>query len=313
MHFKTFGWIAALVLLAGSLLSPSAAQISGVPSPGVIRVRSNLVTVPVSVTDTTGKPNKELKSEDFRIEENGRPEPLAKMAEPGITPLNLVLLFDNSGSLNPRFQFELEAATRFLKKLIRPTDTVGVVAIGENPDVVHPLAPSVDRALESLRMLTPTRSMTAFFDSVIVAARLTRQSAGPEARRVGVALSDGEDNNSRHDMQDASRELQRADCLFYSINPGGESIRLNTISIKGQRAMTALAAETGGTAFLPKGPEELDAIFDRIGTELQAQYLLEYYSSDQRTDGAFRKITVRVPARSDLRIRARQGYYAPSE
>ena len=49
----------------------------------------------------------------------------------------------------------------------------------------------------------------------------------------------------------------------------------------------------------------------RIAAELQAQYLLGYYAPDERADGAFRRITVRVPKRPDLRVRARQGYYAP--
>ena len=54
----------------------------------------------------------------------------------------------------------------------------------------------------------------------------------------------------------------------------------------------------------------MTAIFARIGSELQAQYLLGYYSSDSRKDGNFRSIQVRIPKRAGLRVRARQGYYA---
>jgi Ca-activated chloride channel family protein len=105
--------------------------------------------------------------------------------------------------------------------------------------------------------------------------------------------------------------LQRADCLFYSINPSGPSIRLNKISIKGHDGMISLASTTGGAAFLPDGDAALDKVFRQIAAELQAQYLLGYYAPDERADGAFRRITVRVPKRPDLRVRARQGYYAP--
>jgi Ca-activated chloride channel family protein len=125
-------------------------------------------------------------------------------------------------------------------------------------------------------------------------------------------ISDGEDTLcEKFGRGDALRELQRADCLFYSINPSGSSIRLNVISAKAQDGMAMLASATGGAAFLPNSDEDLDKVFRQIAAELQAQYLLGYYSPDERTDGAFRRITVRVPKRPDLRVRARQGYYAP--
>jgi VWFA-related protein len=155
--------------------------------------------------------------------------------------------------------------------------------------------------------------MTAFFDSVVEAARLLRSTAPrPDARRVEVVLSDGEDNNSTHHrLDDALREIQRSDCIFYAINPCVSSINLNKISVRGQEAMQSLALETGGWVFMPNGLPDLEAIFTRIATELRFQYLLEYYSSNSRTDGAFRRIAVTVPGRPDFRIRARQGYYAP--
>ena len=125
-------------------------------------------------------------------------------------------------------------------------------------------------------------------------------------------LSDGEDTDSQRSvLADASRELQRADTLFYAINPSGPSIHLNKISMKGHNGMIRLADETGGMAFLPDRIDDLTKVFNQIAAELQAQYLLGYYSSNETNDGKYRRITVRVPKRSDLRIRARAGYYAP--
>jgi len=62
---------------------------------------------------------------------------------------------------------------------------------------------------------------------------------------------------------------------------------------------------------VPKEIGDLEAVFRQIAEELQAQYLLGYYSTDERADGGFRPITVRAPKRPDLRLRSRQGYYAP--
>jgi Ca-activated chloride channel family protein len=129
-----------------------------------------------------------------------------------------------------------------------------------------------------------------------------------------ITLSDGEDTNSeRYKLGDAVRELQRAECLFYSINPSGPSIYLNRISVKGQEGMFKLATETGGMAFLPDKIEDLPHVFAQITAELQAQYLLGYYSTNDTPDGKFRRIQVKIPRRPELRIRARNGYFAPKE
>jgi Ca-activated chloride channel family protein len=299
--------LSTLVLVRAS--TPAAQEPAGDPS-STIRVSTNLVMVPVSVTDRSGNVIRDLRAEDFHLEENGRRESVEKVVEPGETPLDLALLIDVSGSVAARFEFERQAAERFLTKAWRPGDRLSVFSIGPEPRLVQTKTSELSVALAQLRTLTGTRSSTAFFDAVVTAARFLRKSPAPDTRRVEVVLSDGEDNDSAEfRLSSALQEVQRSDCIFYSINPSGPSIHLNEVSLGGQAAMEALAHQTGGTAFVAEHAEELESMFDRIATELRAQYLLEYYSSDQRKDGAFRQIVVKVPARPDLRIRARQGYY----
>lgn len=312
----------ALVLQAGQQaqqprpgrapLPPAAAPATEqVPSP-VIRVSSNLVAVPVSVTDGSGNPVVNLSAKDFRIEEEGRARPVVHLGEPGKTPMDLVLLFDVSGSIRERFAFEQRAASDFLKIVFKPSDGVSVFAVGDVPRLIQPRTSSVDQAIAGMMRLSPTKEATAFFDAVVAAAQHLRKSAEPGTRRVVLAISDGEDTHSeKNKLADAMREIQRSDSVFYSVNPSGPAIRLNIISMKGQEALTSLAAETGG-AFLPVSEGELEAVFKRIAAELQAQYLLGFYSSEDRADGSFRRIAVTLPSRSELRIRARRGYYAPS-
>ena len=109
--------------------------------------------------------------------------------------------------------------------------------------------------------LEPTENPTAFFDAVVLSAKTLRQSAGPETRQAVIVLSDGEDNRSDHTFSDALSEVQRADTIFYSINPGGSSIRLNEISLKAQSDLASLAKETGGNAFVSDKTGDLDGIF----------------------------------------------------
>ncbi len=285
------------------------------PSPDqneVIRISSNLVAVPVSVTDSAGQPVRDLAAGDFLLDEEGKSQQLVTLGAPGKTPVDLALLFDVSGSVFNRFQFEQQAASRFLKEVLRPIDAASVFTIGFAPKLVKSRDKNVDRVVTGVMSISPTKEATAFFDSIVEAARYLANTAETGTRRVLVVISDGEDTLSeRYNRSDAMRELQRTDCLFYSINPSGPSIRLNVISTKGQQGMTSLASATGGAAFVPDKIEDLDAVFHQIANELQAQYLLGYYSTDDRADGGFRRISVRLAKRSDLRVRARQGYYAP--
>jgi VWFA-related protein len=276
------------------------------------RINSNLVAVPVSVTDASGQPVPNLTVTDFLLDEEGKAQQLVSLGQPGKTPIEIALLFDVSGSVNKRFEFEQQAASRFLKQVLKPGDASSVFSIGLTPKMVQAREMNADKIISSVMAMAPTKEATAFFDSVVEAANYLSNTAAPGTRRVLIVISDGEDNQSeKYRLTETLRELQRTDCVFYSINPSGPSIRLNKISMKGQDGMASLASVTGGAAFLPDKLEDLDAVFRQITAELQAQYLLGYYSSDERTDGGYRRINVRVAKRSDLRVRARKGYYAP--
>lgn len=275
----------------------------------VVHLRSNLVLVPVSVTDPAGALVRDLTASDFHVEEEGQPQEPVILGGAGKTPVELALLFDISGSVHERFDFEVQAASRFLKTVLQPSDSASVFSIGKAPQLVQGSTTDSGKAAEGVSILRPTREATAFYRTVVAAASYLREK-NPMGRRVLVVISDGEDNQSDNlTWSDVRRQLQLSDCLFYSINPGGPSIHLNRISIKGQAAMAGLAAETGGTAFVAARMEDLDSLFRQISEELRAQYLLGYYSTHELADGQFRRITVRIPARPALRVRAKQGYF----
>jgi Ca-activated chloride channel family protein len=277
---------------------------------GAIRINTSLVLIPVSVTDATGHAVKNLRLEDFTVLENGSPLTLERLGEPGLTKLEMVLVFDVTGSTRPRFDFEQQAATSFLKSLFRARDAVSILCIASKPKILLERTESLIEALDGLGQLQPSGAATAFFDSIIAATQLFRGPTDPDTRRVMVVLSDGEDNFSAMKLADALRGVQLADCIFYSINPGGPSIRLNKVSLRGQQGMESLAEQTGGAAFLAEKLQDLGNIYGRIAAELQAQYLLSYYSPDPKADGSFRSIAVKVPDQPELRMRSRQGYYA---
>ncbi|MFN2455736.1 MAG: VWA domain-containing protein [Pyrinomonadaceae bacterium] len=295
----------------------------------IIRVSSNLVVVPVSVTDEAGEAVQGLSAADFRLDEEGRRQEIARLGDAEQVPLDIAILLDVSGSVNARFAFEKEAAARFLKQILKPVDRATVFAIDARPRLEQTRA-TANIASARLMAILPARSSTAFYDTVVDAARYLSKASPSGARRVIIVISDGEDTNSEriktvlskatsspdavraeHEraLQQVQRELQRADATFYSLNPSGESLRLNVISTRAQQGMQQFAAATGGAAFAPEREQDLEKIFRRIANELRSQYLLQYYSKDESPSGKFLRIKVAVPARPQLRVRARQGYY----
>ena len=299
-------------------LQPSPQQTKPAQNPpqdqdDAIRLTSRLVLVPLSASDPAGNPVRNLTAEDLVIEEQGRPQALVSLGEPGKVPTEIALLFDVSGSTLAKFNFEQQAAVRFIKEVLKPADAVSVFSIASKPKLVKDRTASSEEAIKGLMTLAPVKGEpTAFFDTVVDAALYLGKKADAGSRRVIIVISDGEENYSeRYKLNDALRELQKNDCLFYSINPSGEALKLNSISIKGQSFMESMSTQTGGKAFVPEKIDDLEAVFRQIAEELQAQYLLGYYSTDERADGGFRTIAVRAPKRPDLRLRSRQGYYAP--
>ena len=276
----------------------------------IVRVNSNLVVVPVSVTDANGYPVSKLRAQDFKLDEEGRTQEIAQVGDADQVPLELAILLDVSGSVKARFAFEQEAAARFLKAVLRPADHAVVYAIDSTPHLVGTRA-SADGAATTLMNIVLADGPTAFYDTVVDAARYLTRETPPQHRRVIVVISDGEDTFSASFKEAASAlpEVQRADAVFYSINPTGPSLRLNRISVRGQDGMRQLAEATGGTAFVPEALESLDAEFRQIAAELRAQYLVQYYSNSEAPNGKYLHIKVQIPAQPALRIRARQGYY----
>jgi Ca-activated chloride channel family protein len=318
----------------GPIYKPKPTPIPAPEEFEVVRVSSNLIVVPVSVTDANGQPVLGLKPGDFRIDEDGRTQQVAQLGDPEQVPLDIALLIDVSGSVEARFEFEQKAAADFLRQVLKPGDRATVFAIDEKPRFVQALA-SADVASRQLMTVTAGKSFTAFFDSVLAAEKYLDQNSSPGRRRVIVVISDGEDTArilTQHKSESAKgdsklslvenqvrfneraqtevlREVQRAEITFYSINPSGRTMHLNVRTARSQTGMERIAAATGGAAFIPANESDLPDIFKRIASEIRTQYLLQYYSTNKAESAAFRRISVTTPAQPQLRVRAREGYY----
>lgn len=318
----------------------------------VVRVESNLVVVPTSVVDAAGQPVQGLQAADFQLEEEGKRQEVAQVGVAEQVPLDIALVFDVSSSTVKNFDFMKQTAAGFLREVMKPSDRAAVFTIGERASLVQTLANADDAARKLSTIPAADKSTgTAFYDTVTAAAKYLRENASGRNRRVILVITDGEDNFSndvrdatvaeldkvnkaqgertaaqkletvgdrtagvhRRALQNVMRAVQQSDAVFYSINPSGPGVRLNVISQRAEFGMSQLSEATGGSSFLPASANELPAVFQRIAAELRAQYLLQYYSSTDAPPGKFLRISVRTPARPELRVRARQGYYVPKQ
>jgi VWFA-related protein len=170
----------------------------------------------------------------------------------------------------------------------------------------------LDRAVSGVKQMG---TQTALYDAVWqFCDEKLRTVAG---RRVMVIITDGEDTFSHADIRDAISIAQRTETTIFAIStkagfistvPGVEAGQLQD---KKDRALATLAEETGGVAFFTGDMLSLERAFNKISKELRAQYLVTYKPINDRYDGNFRKIDVKLAEnRKDLKVRTKNGYTA---
>ena len=136
-------------------------------------------------------------------------------------------------------------------------------------------------------------------------------------------------------VMDTTREViaaaTRANVAVYGVDPRGltsagddlievqsfpddTSVGLGTGSLfnevrTAQDSLRVLSEETGGFAVVNRN--DFANAFQRIVDDNSAYYVMGYYSTNDRRDGRFRKIEVKLNNQPGLVVRARKGYVAP--
>src|SRR5215216_4240922 len=138
----------------------------------VIKTTSNLVMVPVSVTDQQGQAVQGLKVADFRLEEEGKQQEITEIGDPEQVPLAIALLFDISSSVSQKgfFASQQNAAATFLRLVMKPADRAAIFTITDEATMIQPLAPADTSAAKMLTVPAATKPVpTAFYDTVAAA------------------------------------------------------------------------------------------------------------------------------------------------
>jgi len=279
----------------------------------VFRSRMDLVPLGVTVLDRRNTLITDLRAEEFEIWEDGRRQEIAyfapcdaQEAEGAAKPeLHLGIMLDVSGSMDEDLKTARTAAIKFLDAIPGARD---FTVVDFDTEVRAAQFPQEDfpRLVERLRG-RKAGGYTALFDAVGV---YLDTSSGHQGRKVLVIYSDGSDNSSHITFAETIDLLKSADVTVYTI---GFLEHAGSASFDLRAKLQQMAEVTGGYFINPVSMKEIESAYERVRTEIAAQYTLGFVSSNTKTDGAWRKVEIRVvkPGLKDVKIRARKGYFAP--
>jgi Ca-activated chloride channel family protein len=284
-----------------------------------IRINSDLVNVVVTIGGRPPNATLDLKPEDFEILEDSASQEIANFSRTDDQPLKMIMLFDTSLSIMQVLNFERRAAARFFDRVIRPQDRAAIFSVSTEVVVLQEFTNKVPLLVDATRQLR-AQGATSLYDAIYLASDYLKPAEG---RRVIVIISDGGDTTSNKGLLEALTHAQKSDSAIFAIFTGNPWPSENLRDLAAERALESLTKETGGELFKPRLPDkrhgeetdeislkELDRSFADLAERLRTQYVLGFYSTNEKRDGSFRKLDVRIKKPNYI-ARARTGYYAP--
>lgn len=275
-----------------------------------IKKRVDEVNVLFIATDRHGKFVRNLNQADFAILDDHKPvQSISNFRRETDLPLRMGLLVDMSASVHGRFDFEKEAATGFLRHVLRKGyDQAFVVGFNKNSHMTQDFTDDVALLSTGVQELRGSGG-TALYDAIYKACQeKLHERADHPIRKAIIVVSDGEDNQSEVTRAQAIEMAQRSEVLIYAISTDDSGLIL-----RGDKVLEDIASATGGRAFFPFKMKDITHSFAAIEDELRSQYAVSYKPSDFDADGRYRSIEITAVNKKDLQVRARRGYYAPRQ
>ncbi len=259
-------------------------------------IEVDFVELFTTVLDKSKRPVDNLSREDFSILEDGVPQELLRFEQVRNLPIHAAIMLDVSASMEDGLQQAQAAALHFFEQAVTPKDRAAIVTFNDHPNLATKFTNDVEDLAGGLAGLKAERG-TALYDSLIFTLYYFN---GIRGQRAVLLLSDGKDESSRFDFDDALEYARRAGVAIYVIG-------LN-LPRKDYGKISKLAEETGGRSFLVGDASELTAVYDAIQLELRSRYLIAYQSSNTSGKKDFRTITLDL-APSGLEAKTLRGYY----
>jgi VWFA-related protein len=303
---------------------PKPAAPAATPSPTPDSGQETVVTIirrvrlPITVTDKKGQFVPGLTETDFQVLEDKIPQQIESFTseQNNKLPLYVGVLMDTSPSTAGKLKFEQESAMNFIQTVVRPRrDRVLFATFDDQITLRQDFTDRLELLDRAVFAVKKTGEKTALYDAIWQFCDEKMRSA--QGRRALVVITDGDDTYSRADMNDAIDIAQRTETTIFAIStksgltgtvPGVEA---GTVKDQGDKGLERLCDETGGTAFFTGDMLSLERSFTKIANELRSQYLITYRPTNDKYDGSYRKVDVKLNNTSDkYKLRTKRGYKA---
>ena len=273
---------------------------------GSVIINTDLVTAIVTVTDTKGIHISGLNKHSFRIYDDQRPQAISFFSDAD-SPVSLGVVFDVSSSMaGEKIRHARDGLLRFVETSHR-ADEYFVISVHDRAQLLLDRTADAESMLSTIMSLRPNGE-TALYDAIYLG--LEKVSQGSKTKRALLLITDGLDTTSRFTLNELRRSLQESDVIIYAIGILGFS---RTESVQGRSTLSELAVMTGGKAFFPVSNEGLITAFEQIALEMRSQYSIGFRASDLTGFKKWHrlKVDLALPERSRIRVRTRQGFFAP--
>jgi VWFA-related protein len=275
------------------------------------RTGVDIVSLNVTVTDSSSRYITDLDSAEFNVFEDGIKQNVTFFNRRQ-QPIALSLLLDSSASMEEHLGTLQKAATNFVHRL-KANDIAQVIDFDSRVEIRQAFTGNQAELNTAISQMVAGGS-TSLHNAIYIALKELRKVRAVNEedvrRQALIVFSDGEDTSSLVSFDEVLDLAKRSETSIYAI-----ALRGMDTQAKGFReaefVMRTLAQETGGRAFFPARIEDLDGVYAQIADELASQYTLGYTSANPRRDGAWRRIVVQV-SRPNITPRTKKGYYAPT-
>jgi len=300
-----------------------------------IKIRTNLVIIPVTVKNRDSQLIGDLQRDEFRVFcDNVEQQIVFFTSDP--YPLSAVVLIDDDLSIKSADQVQKSLAA--ISGGFGPNDEVAIVTYDQFPNTVSEFSFNNDLLFTQLKRLdlhsrypgspvggpltsgatangrsletgAPTtlgvqqQKQDKDLDDAVYAAGEMLKSRGRDRRKIVFLISDG--NNSRtneHTLDQTLQLLLKSDISVYSISVGHAFMQ------KESTRLERYATSTGGDTFYAGKDRGLENLYASVTEQARNQYTITFQPQDTDRSKDYHSIEVRV-RRPELDVTARQGYY----
>lgn len=295
-----------------------------------LKLNVNIVQLFFNVKDKHGALIPNLTKDQFEVLEDGKPQTIKYFTAESNLPLTLGIMIDSSGSQRNVLDMEKQVGGAFLKQILTDKDEAYVISFDITVDLLQDFTRDVHRLQAALNKAkinvdytsggipgmgggpVPTRNApgTLLYDAVYLSAH--DMLAKEVGRKAMILLTDGQDEGSRLKIQDAIEAAQKADAIVYVLLCADRGF-YGFGGYSGEGEMRKLTEQTGGRVInVGNKFDKLREAFDQIAAELRSQYNIGYTPINDKLDGTYRKLQIKVKE-PNYKVQARAGYYATAK